>query len=355
MLAGLAAADVSVIRRRARPLGLARQRRDWGEVAAERLLAAAVLPARRAALRCRRADPAGRAGRLEPRSPRRPRLKPSGRRSTRRERNAAYDNNAAVANSAALVEARNAGLGRLSQGPSGRPRHPLRAGRPRRRLIFIRRRDPAAPCLVFIHGGYWQRNSRELFAAYAEGIGARRLVGRDAAAIRSRRRRGSRQSCEEIGAALDWLADHGPAHGVAGPVVCSGWSAGAQLAALHLGHRRVAAGLAISGVYDLGPLRDTALNDALKLSDEEIATLVACCGCRRPRQSRSPSPTGRAELPALVRDLRAAPRAARGGARAGPLCCRSPARITSPFSKSCAALDGELVRAAQRLIEDVSN
>ena len=70
----------------------------------------------------------------------------------------------------------------------------------------------------------------------------------------------------EIGAALDWLGDQGPAHGVAGPVVVSGWSAGAQLAALHLGHRRVVAGLAISGVYDLKPLRDTALNDALRAS-----------------------------------------------------------------------------------------
>ena len=33
---------------------------------------------------------------------------------------------------------------------------------------------------------------------------------------------------QEIGAALDWLADHGRAHGLAGPVVLAGWSAGAQ-------------------------------------------------------------------------------------------------------------------------------
>ena len=107
---------------------------------------------------------------------------------------------------------------------------------------------------------------------------------------------------EEIGAALDWLADHGPAHGVAGPVVLAGWSAGAQLAVLHLGHRLVAAGLAISGIYDLGPLRDTALNDALKLSDEEIATLSPL------RLPPTPKPLaiayGTRELPALVHDSR---------------------------------------------------
>ncbi len=53
----------------------------------------------------------------------------------------------------------------------------------------------------------------------------------------------------------------------------AGWSAGAQLAALHLGHPAVAAGLALSGVYDLAPIRDTYLNDKLQLSDDEIATL----------------------------------------------------------------------------------
>ena len=33
--------------------------------------------------------------------------------------------------------------------------------------------DPKAPCFVHIHGGYWQRNSREVFAFLAEGPLAR--------------------------------------------------------------------------------------------------------------------------------------------------------------------------------------
>jgi arylformamidase len=33
--------------------------------------------------------------------------------------------------------------------------------------------DSKAPCFVHIHGGYWQRNSREIFACLAEGALAR--------------------------------------------------------------------------------------------------------------------------------------------------------------------------------------
>ena len=29
--------------------------------------------------------------------------------------------------------------------------------------------DPNVPCFVHIHGGYWQRGSKEIFACLAEG------------------------------------------------------------------------------------------------------------------------------------------------------------------------------------------
>ncbi len=61
----------------------------------------------------------------------------------------------------------------------------------------------------------------------------------------------------EIRAALDWLGEHGPAHGIAGPIVLSGWSAGGHLTAMCLDHPSVVAGLAISGIFELGPIRDT--------------------------------------------------------------------------------------------------
>jgi arylformamidase len=266
------------------------------------------------------------------------------------QRNAAYDNNAAVAGSPALIEARNAASARYRQAHPGGLDIPYAPGA-RTAFDLYPASAAQAPCLVFIHGGYWQRNSRELFAAFAEGLAeAGWSVAMPGYSLAPQARLAT--IVQEIGAALDWLADHGPAHGLAGPVALAGWSAGAQLAALHLGHPLVAAGLAISGVYDLGPLRDTALNDALKLSDEEIATLSPL------RLPPTPKPLaiayGTCELPALVHDSRAL-HGLRSAAHApGPLL---PIAGADHFSilEELRRPGGDLVRAAQRLIEDVSN
>jgi arylformamidase len=266
------------------------------------------------------------------------------------QRNAAYDNNAAVAGSAALIEARNAASARYRQAHPGGLDIPYAPGA---RSGFDLYPAPAAraPCLVFIHGGYWQRNSRELFAVFAEGLAeAGWSVAMPGHSLAPQARLTT--IVEEIGAALDWLADHGAARGLAGPVVLAGWSAGAQLAALHLGHRLVVAGLAISGVYDLAPLRDTSLDDALKLSDEEIATLSPL---RLPPTLKPLAIAyGTAELPALVHDSRAL-HALRSAAHApGPLL---PIAGADHFTilEELRRPGGELVRAAQRLFEDVAN
>ena len=75
------------------------------------------------------------------------------------------------------------------------------------------------------------------------------------------------------------------------------------LAALLLDHPRVAAGLAISGVFELGPIRDTYLNEKLRLTEAEVETLSPL------RLPQAPKPLviayGTAELPALVADSRA--------------------------------------------------
>ena len=59
--------------------------------------------------------------------------------------------------------------------------------------------DPNAPCFVHIHGGYWQRGSKEIFACLAEGADGARLVG-GAAGLHARPRRepdaDHRPSCE---------------------------------------------------------------------------------------------------------------------------------------------------------------
>ena len=107
----------------------------------------------------------------------------------------------------------------------------------------------------------------------------------------------------EIGAALDWLAANGAAHGINGKVILSGWSAGGHLTAQCLGHARVSAGMAVSGVFELGPIRDTYLNDKMRFTDAELASLSPL---RLPMINKPLAITyGTAELPPLVADSRA--------------------------------------------------
>src|SRR5258708_18235662 len=78
---------------------------------------------------------------------------------TKAERDAAYNNSDAVKNSPKLNAAR------IAASAAFRKAHPghldLRYG-PKERNVWdlFPAKDANAPCLVFIHGGYWQRHSR---------------------------------------------------------------------------------------------------------------------------------------------------------------------------------------------------
>jgi acetyl esterase/lipase len=216
-------------------------------------------------------------------------------RMSRAEREAEYSNSGAVANSAALVEAMvAASAARRREASSGldQPYGP----RERNKVDLFPGADPAAPCLVFLHGGYWQRNGRESFTVLMDGVRAHGWT----AALPGYTLTPEATLTEivaEVHAALDWLTDK-----VQGPVILSGWSAGGHLTAMALHHPRVYAGLAISGVFELGPLRDTSLNDALRLTDEEVAFLSPL------RLPPGPKPLaiayGTAELPPFIHDAR---------------------------------------------------
>ena len=214
------------------------------------------------------------------------------------ERDAAYDNNAAVKNSAALIAERNQASQALRAVRNSLLDIPY-GERERTKIDLYPAGSTTAPCLVFLHGGYWQRNSREVFAMLVEGVAAHgwsvAIPGYSLAPEVS-----LTEIVAEVSSSLDWLAQNGGAYGISGPVVLSGWSAGAQLVAMALDHPRVTAGLAISGVYDLAPIRDTGLNNALKLTDQEVARLSPL---RLPAiHKRLDIAYGTAELPALVYD-----------------------------------------------------
>jgi acetyl esterase/lipase len=220
------------------------------------------------------------------------------------ERDTAYNNTAHVADSPVLNAARE--IASLAFRAANPLHLDLRYGkRERNTWDLFPVADPDAPCIVFIHGGYWQRNAKEQFSNLIAGPHARgwaaALPGYTLAPDAS-----LTEIVAEINAALDWLAAHGPAHGINGPVVLSGWSAGGHLTAMCLNHPLVKAGLALSGIFDLGPVRDTYLNEKLRLTEDEIILLSPM---RLPPVDKPLAfAYGTAELPPLVsnsRDLHA--------------------------------------------------
>jgi arylformamidase len=262
------------------------------------------------------------------------------------ERDAAYDNNAAVKNSAVLIAERNRASETLRASRNSYLDVPY-GDRERTKIDLYPAADKMAPCLVFLHGGYWQRNSRELFAMLVEGVAAHgwsvAIPGYSLAPDVS-----LTEIVTEISQSLDWLAQNGGTYGISGPVVLSGWSAGAQLVAMALDHPRVTAGLAISGVYDLAPIRDIGLNNALKLTDREIAALSPL---RLPAvHKRLDIAYGTAELPALVFDsiqLHEARMAAHAPGRLFPIEGADHFSILSELRHP----DGALVEIARKLVE----
>ncbi|MBL8569997.1 MAG: alpha/beta hydrolase [Phreatobacter sp.] len=227
-------------------------------------------------------------------------------------RDAAYNNGQAVpgwgekfarwTEESAAIRARHAATMDLPYGP-----------RERNRIDLFPGVSPDAPCLVYFHGGYWMRNSRDMFAVLGEGVTAHgwsvAIPGYTLAPDAS-----LSDIVAECGAALDWLTASGVRHGVAGPLIVSGWSAGGHLAAMALSHPGVRAGLAISGLFELAPLRDTYLDEKLKLTMTEIADLSPL---RRPAVMKPLAITyGDEELPALVANSHAmhAARARQGAA-----------------------------------------
>ncbi len=67
---------------------------------------------------------------------------------------------------------------------------------------------------------------------------------------------------------IDFLAERLPGlGGDASRIVVSGWSAGGHLTSMALSHPQVKAGMGISGIYDLEPIRHSYLNVKLGLDE----------------------------------------------------------------------------------------
>jgi arylformamidase len=174
--------------------------------------------------------------------------------------------------------------------------------RPRERFDWIACGAKDAPVFIFIHGGYWQKCTKEDFALCARGplahgfdvVLAEYTLAPEATMT---------QIVGEIGALLDVLGTSKPPFSTNGrAVVLSGHSAGGHLTAIHRNHPSIAYAFPISGLFDLAPIAQTFLNDKLQLTQREIVDFS-------PQRNIAPGTpmtvsVGGAELPELVRQSR---------------------------------------------------
>jgi len=190
---------------------------------------------------------------------------PDWRNMSQEDRDLGLNNGVAVAGSADIV----AGWERRSTEMRARysDHLDLRYGpRERNRIDFLKAREKG-PTLVFIHGGYWQTRAKETFALFAGGPMAHginvALIGYTLAPDAT-----LDEIVAEIHAGVDFLVERLPGlGGDASRIVVSGWSAGGHLTSMALSHPQVKAGMGISGIYDLEPIRHSYLNVKLGLDE----------------------------------------------------------------------------------------
>jgi acetyl esterase/lipase len=142
---------------------------------------------------------------------------------------------------------------------------------PRQRLDVFPCGQAGAPTLAYIHGGYWQMNDKEPYAFFGEAL---LPAGFNLALIEYTLAPEARldQIVAEVRSAVAWVIDHAGEHGGdARRVFVAGHSAGGHLTAAAMNDQRLAGGIAISGIYDLEPVRLNYLNDKLRLDEAEAA------------------------------------------------------------------------------------
>ncbi len=258
---------------------------------------------------------------------------------------AAYDNTAAVSNSALLLADFDERSRRLR---AEMPQHlDLRYGRAERNRIdyFAGARD--APVLVFIHGGYWQMRAKETFSFIARGPLAHgmhvALPGYTLAPDIT-----LAGIVTEVRAAVRWIADHAREFGGdPGRIIVSGWSAGGHLTAMVMDEPAVSGGLAISGIFDLEPVRLNYLNEKLKLTQSDVRRLSPLSNIPG-RSAPLMLACGASELPELQRQSGAYATARAQAALPGRLVCL-PLLNHFTILESLACTDGALAQLATEL------
>ena len=138
--------------------------------------------------------------------------------------------------------------------------------------IFLTKKENA-PCLMFIHGGYWRASDKSEFSFIAKSYadaGATVFVVNYGLAPRLK----LEMIIQQIHRATQWVYEHAQEYG-ANPqeLYLSGHSAGGHMTTMMLcsqwkgqPHLKIKGGFSISGLYDLEPLIDASfINTILQL------------------------------------------------------------------------------------------
>lgn len=170
----------------------------------------------------------------------------------------------------------------------------------RERLDILPCGRPHAPTVAYIHGGYWQWNVKERDVFLAEGVLA---AGFNLVMVEYTLAPEARidKIVDEVRRAVAWVIEHSVEFGGdPARVVAVGHSAGGHLTAMAMTERRLAGGIAISGIFEMEPIRLSGLNDRLALTIDETDRNSPI---RRLPATAAPLivTVGLAELPELVR------------------------------------------------------
>ena len=152
------------------------------------------------------------------------------------------------------------------------------------KLDIFRSGRPNAPLFIFIHGGYWQRGDKSIYSFVAESFVN---SGVDVALIGYQLCPGSSMTniVDKIREAIVWIWNNADDYSISKHRInVSGHSAGGHITGMvlttdwstvssDLPKDIVKTGIPISGLYQLDPIRETTIADALGLDDEESMAL----------------------------------------------------------------------------------
>jgi arylformamidase len=170
---------------------------------------------------------------------------------------------------------------------------------PRNRLDFLPCGKKDAPTLIWIHGGYWQMSDKENYGCIGEGPLAHgiNVVLVEYTLTPAIKLDGI---VSEVRRACGWVVAHRAELGASDRFYVAGHSAGGHLTAMAVTEPGIAGGIAVSGLFDLEPIRLSYLNDAVRMDEAEAkrnSPLLHLPASAPPLVVT----VGAAELPELVR------------------------------------------------------